>query len=344
MRPLPCVLRKAFLGLAACALCATAQAAKKKDAPALPPTDPKVLFLEPTPSMTGTILIGRAGGGGRGAPVRVKQLSAEPLRLELEDFDKAEVFELCIEGQNPSRLCTTGDAIEDRGTAQRTGPRLQAELDRTRTDGSTLHLAVAIDTAPVAVPRPAAWLQPGTTLFFGRAYDDKPVTKVVPMALTVRMAAASDGSRVFSWTADVDPQRETEILQQRSISGRRIVKAQVAEAGERHSDAFGVGADVPEDAGSLFLSKAVFANLKKYGGATFSDDDVPGGSVLVKAGTIDVTVQVDGELWVIPALVASVAGGAGVYVIADDPEAPRILSATRPGQRVRLMAMARPAR
>lgn len=319
-------------------------AAKRKPEAAPPPTDPSALFLEPTPPITGTIRVEQAGVPTRSAPVRVKQLRSETLRLELEDFDKAEVFELCVEEGSPARFCAAADSLGDTGTFTRAGARLRAEVDRERPDGVKQHLSVALNTAPTASPPPAGWLQPGTTLFFGRAYDDKPVTKVVPMALTVRMAEATDGSRVFSWTADIDPQRETEILQQRSVSGRRIVKPQVAASGERHSDAFSLGADVPEEAGSLFLSKAVFANLKKYGGATFADDDVPGGAVLVKSGTIDVTVQVDDELWAIPAVVASLANGAGVYVIADDPEAPLILSAIRPGQRVRLMAMARPAR
>jgi hypothetical protein len=332
-----------LLGLLLVLGAAPAAAKKKPEASAAGPAAAP-LFLEPQPTTTGTIRVVGADGAARSAPARVKVIQQSPLRIELEDFDKAEVFEICVQEGSPATFCAAADSMGDTGTFAREGDRLRAELRRPRPDGSTQELRVVVQTAPSPAPRPAAWLQPGTTLFFGRAYDDKPVTKVVPMALTVRMAEASDGSRVFSWTADVDPQRETEILQQRSVSGRRIVKPQVAAAGERHSDAFSLGADVPEDAGSLFLSKAVFANLKKYSGATFADADVPGGSVLVKTGEVDVVVQVDDELWTIHALVASLANGAGIYVIADDPEAPLILSATRPGQRVRLMAMARPAR
>jgi hypothetical protein len=56
-----------------------------------------------------------------------------------------------------------------------------------------------------------------------------------------------------------------------------------------------------------------------------------------------VTVQAGDTLWDIPAVVAAVNGGEGVYVVADDPENPLILSAARPGYQIRLMAIGTPS-
>jgi hypothetical protein len=51
--------------------------------------------------------------------------------------------------------------------------------------------------------------------------------------------------------------------------------------------------------------------------------------------------QADDNLWSIPATVAVASGGAAVYVVADDADAPLLLSARRPGWSMRLMAIGR---
>lgn len=317
-------------------------AAAKKGARAAPSTEAPALFLEPVPAATAQLRVEDPGQPPRSGPARVKLSPGKPLRIELEDFDTAEYVEICIEAEAPARFCAAADSTGDTGTVRREGSRLLVELERGLPAGGARRIHLSLDTAPAPVAHPSDWLKQGTVLYFGRAFDAKPVTKVVPMALSVRMAEATDGSRVFAWKADLDPERETDALSARTVSGRRIVKPEVAATGVRHSDAFSRGDDVPEGVGSLFLSAATFAQLKKYQGAPFEDAEVPGGTVLVKAGEQRVLVQVNAQLWAVPAIVATLAGGAGVYVIADDPAAPLILSASRPGQQIRLMAIAAP--
>jgi hypothetical protein len=317
-------------------------AGAKKAARSAPAVDPGSLFLEPTPAATAQLRIQDPGQPARTAPARVKLSAGKPLRIEIEDLDQAEYVEICIEAEAPATFCAAADSTGDTGTLRREGNRLHVKLDRGLPAGGQRHLELSLDTAPAPIAHPSDWLKQGTVLYFGRAFDEKPVTKVVPMALNVRMAEASDGSRVFTWRADLDPERETDALSARTVSGRRIVKPEVVASGTRHSDAFSRGDDVPEELGSLFLSAATFAQLKKYQGAPFEDAEVPGGGVLVKTGEINVVVQANDQLWMVPAVVATLAGGAGVYVIADDPAAPLILSASRPGQQIRLMAIAAP--
>ena len=330
------------LALLTAALLAAPTAWAKKPARVVPTVDLASLFLEPVPAVTAHLTVQDDAGPTRSMPARAKISSERPLRVELEDFEKGEYYELCIEAEAPTVFCGAADSTGDTGLLQRDGARMVVQVQRGRPVGGQRQLNLRIDSAPTPVARPSDWLKQGTVLYFGRAYDAKPVTKVVPMALTVRMAEATDGSRVFAWTADPDPERETDALQARSVTGRRIVKPEVAEKGDQHSDAFSLGDDVPEGVGSLFLSRATFAQLKKYQGAPFTDAEVPGGTVLVKTGEINVVLQANDQLWTIPAVVATLASGKGVYVIADDPDAPLILSATRPGQQTRLMAIAAP--
>ncbi len=300
-------------------------------------SEPAGLFLEPVPTITALL-----SADGRKAPARTRMVSEKPLRMELEAFDTGDIVELCVEQENPVVFCAAADALHDTGTFSRGPNQLTLGVDRQGTDGKAHRYEVLVNTQPQAEARPPSWLKPGSTLYYGRAYAEKPVTKVVPMALTVRLAEASDGSRVFSWTADVDPDRETDLTAVRTIQGRRIIKPEVKRSGTRHSDAFTLGDNVPEDAGSLFLSQETFAALLKYRGAPFSDVDVPDGSVLVHAGEIEIQIQADNSIWRIPAVVANLAQGQGQYVIANDPEYPLILSATRPGWQLRLMAIGSP--
>ena len=50
----------------------------------------------------------------------------------------------------------------------------------------------------------------------------------------------------------------------------------------------------------------------------------------------------DDALWAIPVVVATAAGGKGVYAVAADAKEPLVVSAVRPGYRMKLMAIGRP--
>jgi hypothetical protein len=308
-----------------------------------PEVDPSTLFLEPVPSITGVLTVEGADRRWSG-PTRVSS-SAErkPWKLDLEDFDKAAPFEICIDSTEPVAFCQAAEAMKDSGTVEVDGDRLTVDLKRVGYDEKVRTLKLSADLSPEAVLRPDDWLEAGTMLFFGRAYDHKPITKTVPMALNVRIGTASDGGRVLSWAADIDVLEETEITGASTRSGRILLSSSVVESSSQHSDAFASGEGIKDDAGSLFLSRKTIADAIMFGGAPLHDEELSKEGVLVVTGKTVVRVQVDGGLWDIPALVAVVNGGEGVYVVADDPDNPLILSAIRPGYRIRLMAVGTPS-
>lgn len=316
---------------------------KKTPVQQKPEVDPSTLFLEPVPAVTGMLTVKGEDRTWTG-PTRVRVSDTrKPWKVELEDFDKALPYEFCIESTEPVAFCQAAEAVKDDGTVVVDGNRLEVALARVGYDEKVRNIELTADLAPVPVLRPDDWLASGTTLYFGRAFDHKPITKTVPMALNVRMGTASDGGRVLSWSADIDVLDETEITGATTRSGRLLLSSAVVESSSRHSDAFATGEAVKADAGSLFLSHKTIADAIMFGGAPFHDEELSKEGVLVITGKTTVRVQVDGSLWDIPAVVAVVNGGEGVYVVADDPENPLILSATRPGYRIRLMALGTPS-
>lgn len=307
-----------------------------------PVVDPDTLFLEPVPAATGVLSIDSDQRTWVG-PTRITAPEARaPWRIELEDFGQAEFFEVCVQSIEPTEFCQAPEVMEDAGSVAVDDDRLTMKLRRKGYDDVVRTLELTANLDPEAVAAPSDWLPAGTTLYFGRAFDDKPITKVVPMALNVRLGAASDGGRVLSWTADIDVRDQTELTGETTRSGRRLLSRAVVDGATSHSDAFSQGESVADDAGSLFLSRKLVADAVRYGGAPFHDLETSKSGVLVVTGETEVTVQVDDGLWKIPALVATVNGGEGVYVIAADPEQPLILSAIRPGYRIRLMAIGTP--
>jgi hypothetical protein len=78
------------------------------------------------------------------------------------------------------------------------------------------------------------------------------------------------------------------------------------------------------------------------GGTAFHDDEVGPAGVLVRVGPRTAVVQADDALWAIPVVVATAAGGKGVYAVAADAKEPLVVSAVRPGYRMKLMAIGRP--
>mgnify|MGYP000565805167 CR=1 FL=1 len=341
--PLPrCCLRPAALVLGGALFLLGCP--KKTPVQQKPEVDPSTLFLEPVPAVTGVLSIEGADRTWSG-PTRVMSSDdRKPWKLELEDFDKAAPFEICIESTEPVAFCQAAEAMKDDGSVKLDGDRLTVALAREGYDEKTRKLELHADLSPEAKARPDDWLAPGTMLYFGRAFDHKPITKTVPMALNVRMGSASDGGRVLSWTADIDVLDETEITGASTRSGRLLLSAKVVESSSTHSDAFATGEAVKDDAGSLFLSRKTIADAIMFGGAPLHDLELAKEGVLVVTGKTTVRVQVDDGLWDIPALVAVVNGGEGVYVVADDPDNPLILSATRPGYRIRLMAVGTPSK
>jgi hypothetical protein len=263
--------------------------------------------------------------------------------MALEDFDLAEPVEICIESLDPARFCEALDSTGDTGTVQRDGDRLEVDIERTGYDDQKRTYKVSVDLSPEVSPVPENWLPPGTALYFGRAFDSNPLTKTVPMGLTVHLGEASDGGRVFRWTADIDRRSEKEVTTETQRSGRRLLSAGVVEAAVQHSDAFLQPESIDADTGSLFLSRKTLSDAIRYGGVAFHDKELSSEGVLVVTGRTTVTVQVDDGLWSIPAVVAAVNGGEGVYVVADNPEDPLILSAKRPGYQIRLMAIGTPS-
>jgi hypothetical protein len=320
-----------------------ASCGEKKPPVVATPVDVSALYLEPTPAVVGRMTIVRDDRKWAG-PARVAvQNPRSPLRLTAEDLELAELVEIEVTSDTPTEFAqVAGTIAADVGTLSRDGDRLSVAFDRSLPTETPMHVELHVDQAPVAVDAPDDWLRPGTTLYYGVSYDDKPITHVVPMAFTVRVGAGSDGSRMLSWSADIDPNRLLDVTYDRIKTGRRQVPAEQVEGGVRHSDAFLRGNDIG-DATSIFLSRKTLADLHALGGAAFHDLEVSDTEgVLVRKAELDVTVQVDDGLWTLSTLVALAHGGDGTYVIADDADHPLLLSAKRPGYGMKLMAIGQP--
>lgn len=323
-------------------LCVAAGCPKRTPVQQKPTIPPSTLFLEPVPTAVASI---RYAGPDHQyvGPARFEDSRADgKWTLLIEDFDNGNPIEVCIATESPLTFCQAPEAMKDKGKLVHDGDTARLELSRTGYDDQQRSLTAQINLDPDPVLRPRDWIQTGTTLYFGRAFDDKPVTKVVPMALTVRVGEATDGGRVLSWKADIDVRDQVDVTGERTMAGRRLVSGAVVAAGTQHSDAFARGEDVSAETTSIFVSRKALEDTKRYGGAPFHDLELDESGVLVVTGETEVVVRADGGLWRIPAVVATVGGGEAVYVIADDPEHPLILSATRPGYKVRLMAISSP--
>lgn len=306
--------------------------------------DVSSLYLEPVPEVVGRMTVVRPDRTWTG-PARISLKSNKsPLKVEAEDLDLAEIYEIQLEAEEPVTYAqVVGTIAADTGTFQRVEDRMEFSLDRSLPTEVPLHLDLVVDPSPDTTPRPDDWMKPGTTLYYGVSFDDTPITQVVPMALTVKVGAGSDGSRMLSWKADIDPHKQLDVTYDRIKSGRRQIPAAQVADGVKHSDAFLRGNDIAE-ATSIFVSKKALADLKGLGGAAFHDEEVGPQGVLVRQAELPVTVQADDGLWTIDTLVAFTHGGKGVYVIADDAENPLLVSATRPGYQMKLLAIGRPAK
>jgi len=111
--------------------------------------------------------------------------------------------------------------------------------------------------------------------------------------------------------------------------------------GQRHADLFQGGEEIA-DVTSIFVSRSVRRILTRYGGAPWEDVEVGEEGVLMRQSDVDVVVQADDSLWKLPATVATLHKGEGIYVISKDPDNPLIISAVRPGYRMKLMAIGKP--
>lgn len=302
------------------------------------------LALPPAPAAVGAVRVDD-GETLRTWPARVEVLSERnPLHLRLEDMGAGDFWEVILEDAGPPARfgAVPGAAGPDSGVLSEEGSLWTFDLMRPVSADQELALDLLVDRSPTPAPPPADWLAPGTVLYYGLTFDDKPVTKVVPMGLTVRLGAGSDGSRVLTWTADIDINAEQEMTTERTRTGRKLIPADVVASGTRLDDRFARGEDVP-DANSLFLSRAQLEGVTKLGGAQVQDEEVGGAGVLVRALSLTVPVQAEAGVWAVPAVAAWSSGGQAVYVVADDPDEPLILSARRPGYTVRLLAIGRPA-
>lgn len=303
------------------------------------------LFLEPVPEATGLL---RYKGPTRtyAGPARVEITGTDPLSVEAEDFAEAELLRFTVISEAPPayRRGPGGEWI-DIGQFVRDGDRFRIDVDRAWGDGRQAEVDLAVDMSAEAREAPSDWLQPGTRLFYGLAFDDKPITRIVPMGVTVTIEEpAEEGGFAFSWRADLDENTRTDVRGRTWQQGRRQVSAEVVDAGIRLADRF--DETVPdsffEGASSLVLPRSVARNLETYGGAGFEDADLGGKSVLERLQEREVTLRADGELWSLPAWVTATSGAQGVYVVLADPEHPLVLSASRPGWKLRLMAIASP--
>lgn len=275
-------------------------------------------------------------------PARLEVKAEQPLHLLLEDFELAEPVEILVASRSPVRFGQPlGPQWTDTGTFLDTGDELLISLQRTWSDDRTEQIVVVGRIAPEPIDPPRDWLSPGTTLFYGLTYDDKPITKLVPMGLMVTVEDAGDDGRVFSWQVDVDPNAEVDDTTQRYRTGRRTISAETAERGGLHSDRFVDGEDTVAHT-SLFAPRQARRTLTSMGAAAWQDQDAPGSELLTAVGSLTVTVQADDALWTVPATVARVRDAGSLYVIADDDTDPLILWARRPGWSMRLMAIGRP--
>lgn len=276
-------------------------------------------------------------------PARLEVKSEQPLHLLLEDFALAEPLEIVVEQEDPVVFGQPlGDRFSDSGSFLRLEDRLLISIHRAWADGTTEEIVVVARTAPQPQAAPRDWLAPGTRLFYGLSFDDKPITRLVPMGLMVTIEEAPPGERRLAWQADVDPDAQVDDTSIRTRRGRIHVPADVAESGPAHSDRPAEG-DIEADATSFFIPRQAARTLATLGAAAWQDRDAPGTGLLEAVGELSVTLQADDVLWVVPARAARVADTGATYVIADDLEDPLLLSAVKPGWRMRLMAVGRPA-
>lgn len=310
-----------------------------------PGVTPEDLSLPPVPAAVAHVTWqGSEDAPGGRAPAQLEVLQDRgPQHLRLEDREQARVFEVIVEEPgDPARFGQVpGTSGPDQGRALVEGNRLSLDLTRSQGDRSE-RLQIVVVEAPEPVAPPEDWLRPGTVLFYGVTHDNKPITKVVPLALTVRLGTGSDGSRVLTWSADIDPEAETQFTTERTRTGRKVIARSIVEEGVRLDDGFVLDEDIP-DANSLFLSHAQLQGVRQLGGASFHDEALGQPGVLVRAFDLQVDVQADAGLWRVPAVAAWTAGGDAVYVVAQDPTHPLLLSARRPGTTVRLLAIGTPA-
>lgn len=275
-------------------------------------------------------------------PARMERKSIEPLHLLLEDFALAEPLEILVDPQAPGRFGQPmGQRFTDRGSFLDEGDRVLLSLAREWDDGAQEQIIVVGRLSPQPQRPPRDWLAPGTRLFYGLSFDDKPITGLVPLGLMLTVEAAPPGERLLSWQAEVDPDAQVDDSRLRLRSGRVHLSAEVAERGTAHSDLL-VEGEQELDHTAFFVPRQAARNLASLGAAAWLDRDAPGTGVLESLGTLTVTLQADDALWSVPGRVARVSDTGAVYVIADDPESPLLISAVRPGWRMRLMAIGRP--
>ncbi len=275
-------------------------------------------------------------------PARLEVKSEAPLHLLLEDLALAEPLEIIVEEGDPVRFGQPmGERFTDSGTFLRQDARLLISLERAWSDGRDERIVVVGSLAPQPQALPRDWMAPGTRLFYGLSYDDKPITRLVPMGLMVTVLPAPEGGRHLSWRADVDPDAQVDDTRVRYRSGELFIPPDVVESGAEHSDRPAEGRTTA-DATSFFVPRQAARTLANLGAAAWRDRDAPGAGLLELAGQVQVTLQADDVLWTVPARVATVKDAGAVYVIADDPRDPLLLSVTRPGWSMKLMAIGRP--
>jgi len=302
----------------------------------------------PAPPTTAAHLEISGGDRSYSGPARLEVVSAQPLYLRLEDLALAEPLEILVDQRSPVHFGQPlGPQFTDTGTFLETDGRLLFSLTRTwdaasERAGEQDRIVVVGRLAPKTQKPPRDWLAPGTTLFYGLTWDDKPITKLVPLGLMVTLEAAPDGGRVLAWQADVDPDAEVEDTTQRTRRGRREIPPEVAEAAASYADDFEGGGDVSDHA-SLFVPRQARRTLSSMGVAAWHDSQAPSSGLLQAQGSLSLTIQADDALWSIPATVARVQDSGATYLIADDPHDPLLLYASRPGWSMRLMAIGRPA-